>query len=82
MATRESGHSMTLRIPEQLYMSVADAAKERNQSVNSLVQESLRKTISEIEQLKRFDEYTLLGQDEDSNVDYAMYAQAEVMLNE
>ena len=75
-------HQLTVRLPVDLYEAASDIARKRTQSLNALVQEGLKAMIRHEEQAL-YDEYTLLGQDEEEcDVEYAIYAQAEVMLSD
>jgi hypothetical protein len=51
-------------------------------SLNQVVREGLDAAIRVAEEKARYDAYTLLGMDADTNTDYAAHAQAEVMLSE
>ena len=83
MNTTPSARAITLRLPPALHTAIAQAARRRHQSINALIQQNLEALVRAEEEQARYDAYTLLGQDaEECNVDYAIYAQAEVMLHD
>lgn len=87
MSATETSEMLTLRLPAKLHTAVAELARRRAQSVDALIQAQLETLVSaerKIEEEKaRYEDYTLLGQDrEATDVDYALLAQAEVMLND
>lgn len=74
--------NLTVRLAPELYEAARGIAHRRRISLNTLLQESLSQTIRATEELTRFDEYASLGQEmEMCNVEYAIHAQAEVMLS-
>ena len=74
--------SLTVRLTPEIYQAAADIARERSISMNTLISESLLAEIEAADERARYDDYTLLGQDPECNVDYALEAQAEVMLRD
>ena len=73
--------TLTLRIPPDVYESSRRIAEKRSISLNTLIQQSLEDMIRAEEDRASYDAYTLLGQDaQECNVEYAIHAQAEVML--
>lgn len=75
--------SVTIRLPENIYRESVKAAKAKNVSFNSLTQEGLLKILREQREKDLYDAFTLVGQDsEESDVEYAIHAQAEVMLRD
>ncbi len=73
--------TLTVRLPSELYASAQAIAKKRSVSLNVVVQESLTNTIRDAREQYRFDEYTELGTDSEMcDIEYAVHAQAEVML--
>jgi hypothetical protein len=75
--------SVTIRLPENIYQESVKAAKAKNISFNSLTQEGLLKILREQREKDLYDAFTLVGQDaEESDVEYAIHAQAEVMLRD
>lgn len=66
-----------------MYHEAAKAAKARNVSFNLLTQEGLMKILADERERELYDAFTLVGQDvKESNVEYAIHAQAEVMLRD
>ena len=75
--------ALTLRIPPNVYESSRLIANRRSVSLNALIQQSLEDMIRADEEQASYDAYTLLGQDaQECDVEYAIYAQAEVMLRD
>ncbi len=75
--------SLTLRIPPNVYEASRRIAHKREVSLNALIQASLEALIQAEEERASYDAYTLLGQDAaECNVEYAIHAQAEVMLRD
>lgn len=73
--------SLTVRIPPHVYELSRQIAHKRETSLNALIQQSLEALIRAEEEQASYDAYTLLGQDaEECDVEYAIHAQAEVML--
>lgn len=76
-------HALTVRLPVDLYEAATCVAQKREMSLNALVREGLEAIVRDEEEQALYDAYTLLGQDpEECDVEYAIYAQAEVMLND
>jgi hypothetical protein len=76
--------NLTVRLTPDVYHSAMEIAKRRHISMNALLQESLLQTIRITEEQKCYNDYSLLGQEADTaicDVEYAIHAQAEVMLN-
>ena len=74
---------LTIRLQPELYSAAERLAQRRAISINGLVQQSLAAAIRADEERERYDAYTLLGSDpEECDVEYAIHAQAEVMLND
>ncbi len=75
--------SVTIRLPEKMYREASRAAKAKNVSFNALTQEGLMKILADERERELYDAFTLVGQDvEESSVEYAIHAQAEVMLRD
>ena len=74
--------TLTLRLSPELYSAAQTVARRRAISLNALLQRSLMLLLSAEEERTRFEEYTQLGQNpETCEVEYAVHAQAEVMLH-
>jgi hypothetical protein len=72
---------LTVRLDPELYAAAADLSKKRRVSLNALIQETLTRAIKEAEDKELFEAAELLGQfPEESDVEYAHVAQAEVAL--
>jgi hypothetical protein len=81
--TTLAAKTLTVRLPPELYSAAQKVARRRDLSLNALLQESLIATIRVAEEEARYEEYSLLGQDRPlCDVDYAIHAQAEVMLGD
>lgn len=81
MATAQEVKAITLRLSPDLYTAIAQAARQHSQSLNTYIQRNLEAIVHAEEEKQRFDAYTLLGSDtEEASVEYAIHAQAEVML--
>ena len=81
MSADTGSRSLTVRISPNVYESSRIIARKRQISLNALIQQSLEALIWAEEEQASDDAYTLLGQNaEECDVEYAIYAQAEVML--
>jgi len=69
----------SLRVPAQLLTATQDLAKRRRTSVNALVVESIERTLREEYNKALYDSFTLIGQDDDADVEFAVAAQSEVV---
>ncbi|MBC7473260.1 MAG: hypothetical protein H7263_03135 [Candidatus Sericytochromatia bacterium] len=75
--------ALTLRIEQSLYDEVKSFAQRENSSVNSFFEKIIREKIRKEEDKLLFDEFSIVGQDqEDSDVEYSLLAQKEVIYNE
>jgi hypothetical protein len=73
--------SFTTRLHTDVYEAASALAKQRKVSLNSLVEENLAKVIWDAEDREMYEAYDLRGQySDDSSVEYAFAAQAEVAL--
>jgi hypothetical protein len=75
--TKSEIKSMTLRLPETLYSVGNAAATRRKMSMNALVCESLSSYLKEEEEQVLFDAFTLAGEADDADVEFAFEAQAD-----
>jgi len=76
-----SVHTASVRIPEDVYRESEKIAKRRKISFNALVQQALQREIEAEQEQEMYEAATLLGIDAATcDVDYAIYAQSEVML--
>src|SRR5436190_23971924 len=83
MATSAAPKSLTVRLTPELYTAASQLARKRSVSLNTLMQESLAAIVRAAEEQARYDAYTLLAQDvEGCDTEYAIHAQAEVMLHD
>lgn len=83
MQSNSELRALTLRIPPTIYEASRRIANKRAVSLNLLIQQSLEAMIRAEEDRASYDAYTLLGQDaEECDVEYAIHAQAEVMLRD
>ncbi len=83
MNNTQLAQAITLRLPPDLHAAVTQAARSRSQSVNAYIQHGLEELVRVEEEKARYAAYTLLGQDvEECDVEYAIHAQAEVMLHD
>ena len=74
--------SITLRIEQSLFDKTKNIASKENYSFNSFVQNLIVEKLKEREKKELFDEFSLVGEDENCDVEYAINAQKEVILNE
>ena len=75
--------TLTVRIAPELYEAALHIAQQRRVSLNALLQQSLAAAVRSAEEEARYEEYSLLGSDlDESDLDYAIHAQAEVMLSD
>lgn len=78
-----ASRSLTVRLKPDLLAAAARLAKKREMSLNSLIQESIARQVKEQEDRELFEAFEAMGSfQEDSNVEYAIHAQAEVMLHD
>lgn len=74
--------SITLRIDENLYDKTKNIASKEKSSFNNFVQNLIIEKLREQEKKELFDEFSLVGEDACSDIEYAISAQNEVLLNE
>ncbi len=75
--------TLTVRLPEDLYRNTAEVARKRGVSLNRLVQESLAQIIRDAHAAELYDAFSLVGEDaEETNVEFALQAQWEVVTDE
>lgn len=83
MKTVLHSQTVTLRLPHNLYRQTSELARQRKQSINALLQESIQRMLKENEEQTLSDAFDLLAAHPDEcNVDYALPAQAEVVLRD
>lgn len=83
MATAQEVKAIPLRLSPDLYTAIAQMTRQQSQSLNTYIQRNLEAVVRAEEEKRRFDAYTLLGADaEEISVEYAIHAQAEVMLHD
>ncbi len=81
MPRTATSKTLTVRLNPELYSAAQGFARQRNLSLNALLQESLIATLNAAEEKGRYNDYSLLGQDAECETEYAIHAQAEVMLS-
>jgi hypothetical protein len=75
--------TLTARIPELVYEGLAQTARERQVSMNTLVGDVLAALVRDAEQERLASAFDLLGQDaEGCDMEWAVPAQSEVMLRD
>lgn len=74
--------AITLRLDESLYEKTKLVAEKEKSSINSFIQNILIEKIKEKEKKELFDEFSLISEDEENDVEYALYAQSEVVFDE
>lgn len=74
--------AITLRLDESLYEKTKLVAEKEKSSINSFIQNILIEKIKEKEKKELFDEFSLISEDEENDVEYALYAQNEVIFDE
>lgn len=72
--------NLSLRLSPELYSEAQSVAERRHVSLNSLLVEGLVKLLQEHREREIERGFELLADDPDSDVEYAIHAQAEVML--
>ena len=72
--------AITIRLPADVYAEAQDAARRQETSLNRFVLEAVSQRLKHEEFQKLYDAFTLVGQEEDNNVEYAFEAQAEIVL--
>jgi hypothetical protein len=83
MSTSTSTRTVTLRLPQDLYEKTAELALRKNKSLNAVLQEGARRLLKEEEEKELSAGFDLLAQHPDEcDVEYAIYAQAEVILGD
>ena len=73
--------AITLRMDENIYNKTKDIASQENSSLNTFIYNLIVEKIQEREKQELFDVFTLVGEDDESNVDYSLVAQKEVIFN-
>lgn len=79
MIPQNDTKSLTVRLPLALYEAGGALAQRRRTSMNALLQEGLVNLIRESEQKALYDAFTLVGDDEETDLSFAEAAQAEVI---
>jgi predicted transcriptional regulator len=83
MKTALRSQTVTLRLPTELYRQTSELARQRNQSVNALLQESIQRMLKENSNKVLSDAFDLLAAHHDEcDVEYALPAQSEVVLRD
>lgn len=72
----------SIRLEETVYQHTKVIAKRRGVSMNALIDSALRHEIEMEQDMEMYNAATLLGQDSDSDVDYAFSNQAEIVLRD
>ncbi len=74
--------SVNLRIEQDLFEKTKSIASKEKQSFNNFVQNLIIEKLKEKEKQELFDEFSIVGEDDSSDIEYAITAQKEVILNE
>jgi hypothetical protein len=83
MSASQGPKALTLRLAPELHRAITELAHRRTLSVNAFIQQQLESIVRAEEEQARYGAYTLLGQDAGAcDVEYAVHAQAEVMLHD
>jgi hypothetical protein len=69
----------TLRLEENIYSRIKEIAKERHTSFTAFVQEILANVLIAEEQKTLYNAFSLVGEDADADVEYAITAQQEAV---
>ena len=72
--------SITLRLEPELYDKIKSLASREKSSFNNFVASLIIEKLKENEKKELFDDFSLVGEDSCSNVEYAINAQKEVIL--
>lgn len=75
-------HVVSIRLEASVYEETRLIARRRGVSMNALIERALRKEIKLEQEREMYEAATLLGQDADSEVDYAFAVQAEVVMGD
>ena len=75
-------HATSLRLPDSVVEEAKSIIRRRGISFNAFVEQSLRKEIAAEQEREMYEAATLLGQDADSDVEFALATQAEVALKD
>jgi len=71
--------SLTVRIPKSLHKKVKEIGKLENKSLNEIIRELLKDWSKKGEEKMLYDAFSKVYEDD---VEYALHAQSEVVLNE
>lgn len=74
--------AITLRIDENIYNKTKDIALQEKSSLNTFIYNLIIEKIKEREQQELFNEFSIVGSDSDSDIEYSLIAQKEVIFNE
>lgn len=74
--------AITLRIEENIYNKTKDIALQEKCSLNNFIYNLIIEKITEKEKEELFDEFTIVGLDDESDIEYSISAQKEVVFNE
>lgn len=72
--------TLSLRLSSELYTQAQALAESQHVSLNNLLVQALQKLLKENREREIERGFAMLADDPDSNVEYAIHAQAEVML--
>ena len=73
-------HVTSLRLPDDLFEQLAPLVRRRGTTLNAFVTDIIRRTVQEEQDREMYEAGTILGKDADSEVDFAFYAQSDVVL--
>ncbi len=80
MTTETTPRALTVRLPADLYAAAAALARQRRQSINALLQDSLTSTVRTAEDHELYEAFQRFGGHPDGDVTYADQAQAELAM--
>jgi hypothetical protein len=75
-------HVTSLRLPDDVYAEILPIIRRRGMSFNAFVEDTLRRELQAEMDREMYEAGTILGDDPGSDVDFALAAQAEVVLRD
>ena len=72
-------HVTSLRLPDDLFEQLAPLVRRRGTTLNAFVTDIIRRTVQEEQDREMYEAGTILGEDADSDVQFAFDAQSDVV---
>lgn len=73
-------HVTSLRLPDELFEQLTPLIRRRGTTLNAFVTDIIRRTVQAEQDREMYETGTILGEDADSDVNFAFPAQSDVVL--